>query len=232
VRRGVRILSIVLITAGLVVLTDAALTVLWQEPVSAAYGTLQQNRADDQLAELEREFPATVDVDALSGVRGDADRARILARRFEGQISEGDAIGRIKVDRIDLDMVLMEGTDTATLQSGPGHYSTTPLPGQGGTVGIAGHRTTYLAPFRHIDEIEDGDEVRIELPYAAFTYRVEGHKVVDPGDVGIIDPVGYDRLVMTACNPLYSAAERWAVFARLERIDTFAISGDGTWPSP
>ncbi len=226
-----RILSITLITAGLVVLADAGLTLVWQEPISAAYGAWQQARASDQLADLEHEFPSAGDLGALGGVHGDAARARILARAFEQKVGEGDAIGRIKIDGIGLDMVLMQGTDTATLQRGPGHYPSTPFPGQGGTVGVAGHRTTYLAPFRHIDEIENGDEVRLELPYAAFTYRVQFHKIVDPGDVGIVHPAGYERLVLTACHPLYSAAERYAVFAKLERIDTFAVAGGGIWPS-
>ena len=97
---------------------------------------------------------------------------------------------------------------------------------------IAGHRTTYLAPFRHINEIEDGDEIRLEMPYAAFTYEVTRHEVVDPGDVEILEPIGYDQLVLTACHPLYSAAQRWAVFARLTRIETFAISGEGRWATP
>ena len=97
---------------------------------------------------------------------------------------------------------------------------------------IAGHRTTYLAPFRHINEIEDGDEIRLEMPYAAFTYEVNKHEVVDPEDVKILEPVGYERLVLTACHPLYSAAQRWAVFAKLTRIDTFAITGEGRWAAP
>ena len=227
-----RILSTALITAGIVVIADATMTLLWQEPVSAAYGTWQQSRADDELAALEEEFPTAEDLEALEGVTGDAARARLLAERFEDEIESGDAIGRLLIDRIDLDMVLMQGTDTSTLQRGPGHYPTTPLPGIGGTVGIAGHRTTYLAPFRRIEEIKDGDEIRVELPYAGFTYTVEKHEVVEPGDVQILKRVGYDRLVLTACHPLYSAAQRWAVFAKLTRIDTFASSGGGVWPSP
>jgi sortase A len=232
VHRTTRILSTTLITAGLVVLADAALTLLWQEPLSAAYGALKQGQAEDQLDQLEAEFPDAGDLAAIEGVAGDAARARILAERFQDEIREGEAIGRVEIDRIDLDMVLMQGTDTATLQQGPGHYAVTPLPGEPGTVAVAGHRTTYLAPFRRIDEIEDGDEVRLELPYAAFTYVVEKHEVVDPGEVEIIDPVGYPQLVLTACHPLHSAVQRWAVFARLTRIDTFAISGEGRWPSP
>jgi sortase A len=232
VSRGVRILSVTLITAGLVVLADAGLTLVWQEPISAAYGALQQARAADQLDQLESEFPTPGDVAAVQGVRGDAARARILARRFEQRTDTGDPIGRIKIDRIGLDMVMLQGTDTSTLEHGPGHYPGTPFPGEPGTVGIAGHRTTYLAPFRHIDDIRDGDEVHLELPYAAFTYRVQFHRVVDPTDVGIVNPVGYQRLVLTACHPLYSASQRWAVFARLVRVDTFAITGKEIWPTP
>lgn len=231
VRRPLGILSTTLITAGLVVLADAGATLLWQEPVSAAYGSIQQSRADDELAELESEFPTAADLEAVEGVSGDAARARILARRFERRIKPGDAIGRIEIDSINVDMVLMNGTDTGTLQAGPGRYPQTPLPGLGKPTGIAGHRTTYLAPFRRINEIEDGDEVRVELPYAAFTYEVEKHEIVQPEDVEILDPVGYERVVLTACHPLYSAAQRYVIFARLTRIDTFAISGEGAWPA-
>jgi sortase A len=231
-QRLIRIVSIMLITAGLVVLADAGLTLVWQEPFSAAYGALKQGQAEDQLNELESQYPTPADLAAIAGVNGTAAKARILADRFKPHLQQGHAIGRIKIDRIGLNIVVVQGTDTASLQKGPGHYTATPIPGQPGTVAIAGHRTTYLAPFRHIDDIRDGDEVRIEMPYAAFTYTVERHEVVDPGDVGIIKPVGYDRLVLTACHPPYSAAHRYAIFAKLTRIDLFAIQGEGRWPPP
>jgi sortase A len=221
-----------LITAGVVVLADAATTLVWEEPVSAAYGSLEQGQASDELGDLEAEFPATGDLAALEGVTGDAAQAKVLADLFEDRITEGDAIGRLQIDRIGLNSVVIQGTTTAILQRGPGHYPTTQLPGQGGTVAIAGHRTTYGAPFRNINEIRDGDEIRLVMPYAAFTYEVEKHEIVDPTDVEIIDPVGYDRVVLTACHPLYSAAQRWVVFARLRTIETFAISGQGRWLSP
>jgi sortase A len=209
VNRALRILSVALITAGIVVLADAAVTLLWQEPVSAAYSSLKQGQARDDLEKLEGQFPTEEDLAAVSGVAGDAERARI-----------------------GLDMVFLQGTETSTLQYGPGHYLKTSLPGQPGTAAIAGHRTTYLAPFNKINEIEDGDEIRLEMPYAGFTYEVTKHEVVDPGDVEILDPVGYEQLVLTACHPLYSASQRWAVFAKLVRIDSFAISGEGRWPAP
>ena len=221
-----------LITAGLVVLADAGLTLIWQEPLSAAYGSLQQGQAEDDLRELESEYPTEEDLAAIEGVSGVGAKARILADRFEPRLREGEGIGRIEIPRIDQDIVIVQGTDTASLQKGPGHYKSTSLPGQPGTVAIAGHRTTYLAPFRKINEIKDGDEIRIEMPYAAFTYVVEKHEVVDPGDVEIIEPVGYERLVLTACHPLYSAAQRYVIFAKLSRIDLFAIAGTGRWQAP
>lgn len=226
--RPLRILSTALITAGVIVLCDAVLTLVWQEPVSAAYASLQQSRAGDELDELESEFDPG-DVGFLDSNASEEARARVLAKRFQQTIGKGDPIGRVKIDSIGLDTVLMNGTDTATLQKGPGRYPQTPLPGMGSTTGIAGHRTTYLAPFRKINEVEDGDEIRVELPYAAFTYEVQKHEIVDPSAVHIVDPVGYERVVLTACHPLYSAAQRYALFGKLTRIDTFAISGEGEW---
>jgi sortase A len=230
--RATRILSTMLITAGIVVLADAGLTLVWQEPLSAAYGAFEQSKAADQLNELESQYPTPADLAAIAGAHGNAAKARILADRFVPRLQEGHAIGRIKIDRIGLDMVLIQGTETSSLQKGPGHYKNTPIPGQPGTVGIAGHRTTYLAPFRHIDEIQNGDQIRVEMPYSAFTYTVLKHEIVDPGNVGVLKPVGFDQLVLTACDPPYSAAHRYVVFAKLTRIDTFDITGEGRWPAP
>jgi sortase A len=232
VHRLTSIVSTMLITAGIVVLADAGLTLVWQEPLSAAYGSIKQGQAEDQLNQLESEFPTEADLAAIQGVDGIDAKARILADRFQPHLQKGHAFGRIEIDRIGLNIVVIQGTDTSSLQRGPGHYASTSLPGQPGTVAIAGHRTTYLAPFRHIDDIRDGDEIRLEMPYAGFTYTVQKHEVVDPGDVQIIRPAGYDRLVLTACHPPYSAAHRYAIFAKLSRIDLFAISGEGRWPAP
>jgi sortase A len=222
--RLLRILSTALITAGLVVLADVALTLAWKEPMSTIYGSIQQGRAEDELAELESAFRSrVVELDRATASRveaGAADRARgaqevrSLARVFEAEVSPGRAIGRIEIARIDLDGVMVEGTDTETLRKGPGRYPDTAFPGQGKTIGIAGHRTTYLAPFRNIDEIEPGDEIVLEMPYGTFTYEVQKYEIVEPSRVAIVRDVGYERLVLTACHPLYSAAQRIAVFAK------------------
>ena len=221
VHRTLRIASTALITAGLIVLADVGLTLAWKEPLSTIYGSIKQGEAADELAALEDRFPSRADLAAAEGARGVGQRVGLLADLFERRVERGEGIGRIAIPRIDLDAVFVEGTDTASLQKGPGRYPRTAFPGQGRTIGIAGHRTTYLAPFRNIDEIEDGDRIVLEMPYATFAYRVQKHEIVEPSRVEIVRDVGYERLVLTACHPLYSAAQRWAVFAKLDRISLF-----------
>jgi sortase A len=171
VRRGLAILSTALITAGLVLLVDVGITLAWKEPVSSLYGSLKQKQAEDDLADLEQSFAGPGKLTGLSGP--DVRRARALSQRFAKQIHTGQGIGRMKIPAIGLDIVMVQGTDTSSLQRGPGHYPDTPLPGGQGTVGVAGHRTTYLAPFRHIDDLQKGDTIDIQMPYGNFRYSVD-----------------------------------------------------------
>jgi sortase A len=216
--RVLHIVSVALITAGLVVLADVATTLAWREPVSSVYGSIQQHQAASQLADLERAFPSPADLRRADRANGNRRRVGLLADLFAERVHTGEAIGRITIPSIGLNVVVVEGTDTASLQKGPGHYPDTPFPGQRGTTAFAGHRTTYLAPFRHLDALDAGDRIEVEMPYATFSYRVQATRVVSPSDVGIVHRVGYDRLVLTACHPLYSAAERIVAFARLEHV--------------
>jgi sortase A len=89
------------------------------------------------------------------------------------------------------------------------------MPGERGTVAIAGHRTTYGAPFRKVDKLDPGDRIELRMPYGDFVYRVERTKIVPPTELSVLDRVDHDRLVLSACHPLYSAAQRIIVFARL-----------------
>jgi sortase A len=223
VHRFLRILSVALITAGITIAVDVAMTLAWKEPMSTVYGSIQQGKAEDSLADLEQEFTALPEVQRVKeeAKRPDADpqrSVRKLADVFARTVQTGQGIGRLDIPAMDLDVVVVQGTDTASLQKGPGHYPETGFPGQGETIGIAGHRTTYLAPFRNIDDVADGDEITLEMPYGTFTYTVEKHEIVEPSQVEIVDNVGYERLVLTACHPLYSAAQRWAVFGRLTDV--------------
>jgi sortase A len=217
-RRALRSLSTVLIAVGALLLADAVATLVWQEPLSALYGHVQQGKLEDRLSAIERAPLAAVDQRALS--RLDASRRLAFAARALKRRSEpGDPLGRIRMPRIGVSEVFVEGTGTADLRKGPGHYPATPLPGQHGTVAIAGHRTTYGAPFHDVDELRPGDRIELAMPYGRFTYRVERTRIVPPTATEVTDRVGYDRLVLSACHPLYSAAQRIVVFARLERAE-------------
>jgi sortase A len=214
VRRALHGLSTVLIVSGLLLLADAALTVLWQEPVSSLYARLQQNRLAGHLPSVAGVIQTPNEKRALAALPDPSARIAFAARALARKVEPGDPIGRIRIPHIGLSIVAVQGTDTADLQKGPGHYPDTPMPGAPGTVAIAGHRTTYLAPFRHVDALRRGDKVVLQMPYATITYRVERLKVVLPSALWVTKRVGYDRLVLTACHPLYSASHRIVVFAR------------------
>jgi sortase A len=213
-----------LITAGIVVLADVVTTLLWREPVSSLYASVRQGDASSALAKLEGKYRGAADrTHARGTVRGVA----VLARRFGRQVTDGQAIGRLVIPTIGLNIVFVQGTDAADLEQGPGHYPSTPLPGQPGTTAIAGHRTTYLAPFRDLGSLGRGDSVEIEMPYGTLEYRVRRTKVVQPTDLGVLRRVSSQRLVLTACHPLYSAAERIVAFARLARVRSIQVPAGG-----
>jgi sortase A len=217
-RRTLRALSTVLIAAGALLLVDAAVTLAWQEPITALYTKLRQDSLAGDLRALERTGPTPLQQQALSRLDSERQRIAFLARALKRSADRGSAVGRIRIPHIDSNFVLVNGTDGASLRDGPGLYPTNPFPGAPGTVAIAGHRTTYLAPFRHIDSLRRGDVITLDMPYGRFTYHVEGKRIVSPTDVGVVRPVGYERLVLSACHPLFSARQRIIVFARLTLI--------------
>jgi sortase A len=124
-------------------------------------------------------------------------------------------VGIIRIPKINLAMTIVEGTGEAQLQMGPGHYPTTPLPGEAGNAAIAGHRTTYLHPFYSIDALVPGDVILITTLQGTFLYRVIGSQVVLPTDVAVVDPPPTPQLTLTTCNPRYSASQRLVVHAQL-----------------
>lgn len=217
-RRALRFASTVLIVAGVALVADALVTVLWQEPVSAIIAQRNQSELRAQLDQLSAARPTPLQQRALRSLPNTERRLAYAARELRRTTAEGDALGRIVLPTLGQRFVIVAGDEPADLRKGPGVYPDTPLPGVGGTTAIAGHRTTYLAPFRHLDDLDRGDEIRLEMPYGDFTYRVESRRIVEPGDVSVIRPVGYERVVLTACHPLYSAAQRIVVSARLSKV--------------
>lgn len=126
---------------------------------------------------------------------------------------EGEPAARLVIPRIGVDKIVVEGVDLSDLRRGPGHYPSTPLPGQAGNAAIAGHRTTYGAPFNRIDELVAGDEIIAETTQGRFRYLVREHRIVDPSEVSVLTGTGRDQLTLTACHPRYSARQRIVVIA-------------------
>ena len=216
---ALRGLSTALIVSGTLLLADSVATLVWEEPVSSLYAHFQQNELSGELDKLEHVPLPPVEQRAIVKLPDPKRKLAFAARSQDRRTDDGDAVGRLRIDRIGLSSVVIEGTNADDLRRGPGHYPATPLPGQRGTVGIAGHRTTYGAPFRKIDKVRRGDDIVVTMPYGRFIYRVERTRIVKPTDVWVTQRVSYDRLILSACHPLYSAAERIVVFARLVRSE-------------
>jgi sortase A len=130
----------------------------------------------------------------------------------------GEAVAILRIPKIELNYVVVEGTDTESLKKGPGHYSWTSYPWEDtGRVAIAGHRTTYGAPFWSLNELKSGDRVVLATEYGIFNYRVTESRIILPSQASVLHETENPTLVLTTCNPRFSAAERLVVFA--DRVD-------------
>lgn len=224
VARVVGAIGRLMMTSGVVILLLVAYQ-LW--------GTsLQTNRAQRELA---REFEALVgeDVETPPTTEGPTTTEDATPETAPPQVApsdlvppgEGDAIGRMRVPAMGRDswLYIVEGIDPSQLKRAAGHYPGTPLPGQAGNASVAGHRTTYSAPFHNIDDLVPGDEIFFETIQGSFTYEVRDTVIVDPLDTSVIqprnptpdNPAGENVVTLTACHPKYSAAERIIVTAEL-----------------
>jgi sortase A len=129
--------------------------------------------------------------------------------------AEGEPTAHIVIPKIGVDKIVVEGVSVPDLKKGPGHYPESPLPGQKGNAAIAGHRTTYGAPFNRIDELEPGDEIMITTVQGTFRYLMTEQLIVSPTAVEVLQDKGDNRLTLTACHPKYSARQRIVVVAEL-----------------
>jgi sortase A len=140
----------------------------------------------------------------------------------------GESVANIRIPKIGVDKYVVQGVGLADLRKGPGHYPQTPLPGEQGNAAIAGHRTTYGAPFNRLDELAPGDDVLVTTVKGSFTYKVATTHVVRPNQVEVLDPTPAPTLTLTTCNPKYSAKERLVVVANLAPGQTAGVAT----PSP
>jgi sortase A len=215
-RRLVRITGSLLVVAGVLTLAWALVVWQWQDPFTALYTHWQQEKLSSSLDHQFAEYHP-IRVDSTDFV---AEQHAISAdaRAYRAHAKEGQAIGRIVIKRISLNMVVVNGTDEGSLEKGPGRDLQTYMPGQNRLVYIAGHRTTYLAPFSHIDSIKPGDLVRLEMPYGTFVYRAYTHRVVVATDLSVLRSPKHEVLELQACHPRFFATHRYIVYAHLVRV--------------
>ncbi len=211
-----RKLGTVLIFAGGAVLAWALLVWAWQDPFTGLYTRWEQHklaqRYDHLFTAYRVQRPSN---SSLAAVRREL---RVEARRYRQSEHRGDPIGRIRIPRMGINMILVNGTDHETLKKGPGRDLRTFMPGQGELIYIAGHRTTYLAPFSHIDSLRKDDRVTISMPYGTFVYSVTGHRVVVADDLSVLKTHHHEQLELQACHPRFFATHRYIAYAKLVSV--------------
>jgi sortase A len=204
---------------GVVLIVDAAITLLWEDPLTAVFTQQEQKALSKKLAANEAAAlpPSTLELVRKAGSVNQ--RMAVLAAHERETTKAGEPLGRIAIPRIGVNFVFVAGTGERSLKKGPGSYTDNVLPGEKGTVAIAGHRTTYLAPFRKLNKLRRGDTISLTMGYGIFKYSVEGSKVVSPGNTGVLRHIRHDRIVLTTCTPLFSAAKRLVITGRRIRSE-------------
>jgi sortase A len=205
---------VVLTLGGLLVLAWVVAVWQWQDPV-----TLLLNKRDQ--ARLASAYEDRVaHARAPERASGESAAARHLreAVAYRAATGVGDPIGRLDIPRLGLHKVVVLGTDTESLKKGPGLHPPTGFPGEGRLSYVAGHRTTYGAPFSHIDKLEPGDRVSLEVPYGTFRYVVTGHRIVRANQLEVLQSRGREEIALQACWPRFFASHRYIVYARLVRV--------------
>jgi len=212
VGRAARILGSLLLAAGVLGLAWAITVWRWQDPFTAIYTHYEQ-------AKLTRSLDREISTFRVRHRRAETTVVRerrlvaAAAAAERRQVKDGQALGRIIVPRMGLNMVVVNGTDEESLKKGPGHYLGSALPGQGQLIYIAGHRTTYLAPFSSIDQLHKGDRVTLVMPYATFVYRISGYRIVPADDLKVLHSPGHEVLELQACHPRFFATHRYIAYA-------------------
>jgi sortase A len=214
-RRLTRIAGTLMVVAGVGFLAWALVVWQWQDPFTAALNRLEQR-------ELRSDFDRRVEegVPGLAAVSGNTLRDELprAARRWRRVSERGDAVARIRIPALGLDRIVVNGTDHDSLERGPGRYLGSAMPGEGELVYVAGHRTTYGAPFSRIDHLRKGDRVSLELPYATVEYAVTGSRIVGASETSVLKSKGREALVLQACHPRFFATHRYLVYAKPVRV--------------
>jgi sortase A len=215
-RRPVRVFGTLLVIAGGLMLVWAIVVWQWQDPFTALYTKWKQHELTSKYDERVQSFQSEISGETLAAERRSIARE---AKRYRLSTKRGEALGRLRVPRMGVNMIMVNGTDHDTLEKGPGRDLRTFMPGENRLVYIAGHRTTYLAPFSHIDRLRSGDRVTIEVPYGTFVYAVTRHRIVKSTDLSVLRSPRHELVELQACHPRFFASHRYIAYARLLRVE-------------
>ena len=219
-RRVARITGTLMLVGGVAMLIWVLVVWRWEDPFTAAYTTWKQHQLSQSYNRRAKAYRLPEPSSKTASARlVTAAQIRAEARRYRLESKRGQAVGRLRVPRLGLSMVVVDGTDHDSLTKGPGLDRRSYMPGEGQLVYIAGHRTTYLAPFAHIERMKAGDPITIEVPYGTFHYRVFTHRIVQADDLAVLHSRGREIIELQACHPRFFASHRYIVYARLTRID-------------
>jgi sortase A len=220
--RAARITGTVLIVAGVCAIAWVLVVWQWQDPFTAVYTKYQQHKLASSFAHRFADYrpPDTARRGAArNAAKTERAATAAAARAYRRSLQEGDPVGRLIVPRLGLKSIVVNGTSHDDLTKGPGRELHTFVPGENELVYVAGHRTTYLAPFAHIDSLRPGDPVTFVLPYATFHYEITGHRIVPADDVAVLRSHHHDVLALQACHPRFFATHRYIAYARLVRVE-------------
>ena len=224
-----RLVGTTLVVAGICTVAWTVVVWQWQDPFTALYTLYEQHKLASRydkvvsayrplLAEQPQTARARGHDSAASRLAAERRLIALEAQRYRRTVRPGDQLGRLKVPRLGLSSILVTSTEHDSLTKGPGWYTGSYLPGAGQLMYIAGHRTTYLAPFAHIDSLRPGDMVTIEVPYGTFVYRVASHKIVPADDVARLRSHNREVVALQACHPRFFATQRYIVYALPVRV--------------
>lgn len=225
-RRAARITGTVMIVAGVLAVAWVVVVWQWQDPFTAIYTKYEQHKLASSFAKKFAQYrppahlrpPATTKPDSATS-RDEERWVAAAAAAYRRDLPEGDPVGRLIVPHLGLKAIVVNGTGGGDLTRGPGRDLRTYMPGQDELVYIAGHRTTYLAPFAHIDSLRPGDRITFVTPYATFDYEVTGHRIVPADDLAVLQSHHREQLVLQACHPRFFASHRYLAYARLVRVE-------------
>jgi len=211
-----------LITAGVLILLFVVYQ-LWGTGIREAQA---QSALEDDFADQLTEAGIAPDATATTTINDGAAPTTTLPPA-PPDANDGSAVAHLVIPRIGVDKIVVQGVSVEDLKRGPGHYPDSPLPGQPGNAAIAGHRTTYGAPFNRIDELQPGDEILVTTLQGSFHYTVREQQIVRPDQIEVLDDFGDNRLTLTACHPKYSARQRIVVIAMLDAAPAPAPPSQG-----